>query len=84
MVPWLFFDDAGQLDQIESIKYIFETPHCCNQPSDDDCIYGEAKEKANTHRDALRITVKKMRNIEKIPARDIAIFRLSRFVLAKW
>jgi hypothetical protein len=38
-----------------------------------DCIYGETKEKANTHRDALRITVKKMRNIERIPAKDIAI-----------
>jgi predicted RNase H-like HicB family nuclease len=30
-----FFDDAGQLDQIESIKYIFETPHRGNQPPDD-------------------------------------------------
>jgi len=43
-----------------------------------DCIFGETKEKAQTHRDALRITIKKMRYQERIPVKNIAeIFNFS-------
>jgi len=43
-----------------------------------DRIYGETKEKAQTHRDALRITIKKMRYQERIPVKNIAeIFNFS-------
>jgi hypothetical protein len=43
-----------------------------------DCIFGETKEKAQTHRDALQITIKKMRYQDKIPVKSIAsIFNIS-------